>query len=131
MKQNNDLMSEKYKKRCKYLNYVENLLILSSTITGCISISAFASLVYVPVGIASSAIGIKICAITAGIKKYNSIIKKKKKKHDKTVLLGKDKLNTIEDLIYKALIDSYISHDELVPVKNVLREYKEMKKKKS
>ena len=123
-------MSEKYKKRCKYLNYVENLLILSSTITGCISISAFASLVYVPVGIASSAIGIKICAITAGIKKYNSIIKKKKKKHDKTVLLGKDKLNTIEDLIYKALIDSYISHDELVPVKNVLREYKEMKKKK-
>ena len=122
-------MSEKYKKRCKYLNYVENLLILSSTITGCISISAFASLVYVPVGIASSAIGIKICAITAGIKKYNSIIKKKKKKHDKTVLLGKDKLNTIEDLIYKALIDSYISHDELVPVKNVLREYKEMKKK--
>ena len=28
---NNDLMSEKYKKTCKYLNYVENLLILSST----------------------------------------------------------------------------------------------------
>ena len=38
----NDLMSEKYKKTCKYLNYVEHLLILSSTISGCISISAFA-----------------------------------------------------------------------------------------
>ena len=75
----NDLMSEKYKKTCKYLNYVENLLILSSTITGCVSISALVSLVCVPVGIMSSAIGIEICAITAGIKNYKSIIKKKKK----------------------------------------------------
>ena len=40
----NDLMNllrEKYKKTCKYLNYLENLLILVSTITGCFSISAF------------------------------------------------------------------------------------------
>ena len=41
----NDLMSEKYKKTFKYLNYVEKLLILSSTITGCVSFSVFASLV--------------------------------------------------------------------------------------
>ena len=30
-----DLMSEKCKKTCKYLNYVEYLLILVSTVTGC------------------------------------------------------------------------------------------------
>ena len=76
-------MSQKYKKTCNYLNYVEHLLILASTTTGCVSISAFASLGCVPVGITSSAVGIKICAITAGNKKYKSIIKKKKKKHDK------------------------------------------------
>ena len=29
-----DLMREKYKKACKYLNYVEHLLILVSTVTG-------------------------------------------------------------------------------------------------
>ena len=75
--------------RRKYLNYVEHLLILASTTTGCISISAFASLVCVPVGIISYAIGIKLRLLTAGIKK--SIIKKKKKKHDKILLLGKDK----------------------------------------
>ena len=46
-----DLMSEKYKKTRKYLNYVENLLILVSRVTGCVSISAFASLVCVPVGL--------------------------------------------------------------------------------
>ena len=109
-----DLMREKYKKTCKYLNYVEDLLILALTITSCVSVSAFASLVCVPVDITSSAVGIKICAINAGIKKYKSIIKKKKKKHDKIVLLGKSKLNTIEVLISEALIDSYISHDEFV-----------------
>ena len=124
----NDLMSETYKKTCKYLNYVEHLLILASTITGCVSISAFASLVCVPVGITSSAVGINICAIAAGIKKYKSIIKKKKKKHDKIVLLGKSKFNTIEVLIFKALIDSYSSHDEFFSINNLLREYNEMKK---
>ena len=40
-------MSKKYKKTSKYLNYVEHLLILDSTVTGCISISAFASIVSV------------------------------------------------------------------------------------
>ena len=78
-------------------------------------------------GITSSAVGIKICAITPGIKKYKSIIKKKKTKHDEIVLLGKDKLNTIEVLTSEALIDSYISHDKIVSVNNSLREYSEIK----
>ena len=43
------------------------------------------------------------------------------------MLLGKDKLNTIEILISKALIDSCINHDEFVLLNNVLREYNEMK----
>ena len=47
---------------------------------------------FASMGITSSAIGLKICAITAGIKKYKSIIKEKKKKHDKMVLLAKSKL---------------------------------------
>ena len=91
----NDLMIEKFKKTCKYLNYVEHLLILVSIVTVCVSISAFSSLACSSVGITSSAVGIKICAITAGIKKYKSIIKAQKKKHNKIVLLGKNKLNTI------------------------------------
>ena len=103
------------------------MLILVSTVTGCISVSAFASLVCVPVGITSSAVGTNICAITAGIKKYLLIIKKKKKKPDKIVLLGKDKLNTIEVLISKALIDSHTSLEEFVSVNIVLKEYYEMK----
>ena len=122
----NELMSKKYKKVCTTLNYVKHFLILASTITECISISAFASLIGIPIGITTSAIGLKTCAITAGIKKYKSIIKKKKKKHDKIILLGKSKLNKIEVLISKALVDSVISHDELVLI-NELKEYEVMK----
>ena len=75
-------------------------------------ISAFGSLFGISIGITSSAIGLKICAITAGIKKHMLIIKKKKKKHDKIVLLAKSELNSIEVLISNALIYSNISHDE-------------------
>ena len=63
-------MSKKHKKVFLTLNYFEHSLVLASTITGCISISAFASLIGTPIGITRSAIGLKICAITAGIKKY-------------------------------------------------------------
>ena len=111
----------------KYLNYVEHFLISVSTITRCVSISAFASFACVLISVASCAVGLNICAITAEIKKYRSITKKKKKKHEKIVLLGKSKLNSIEIQISKALIDSYISHDEFVSVNNVLREYNKMK----
>ena len=98
-------MSKNHKKVFRVLNYIELLLILISTVTWCISIYTFAFLVGIPIGITSSAIGLKICLITAGIKKYKSIIKKNKKKEDKTLSLAKSKLNTVVVLISKALID--------------------------
>ena len=122
----NELMIKKHKKVFRVLNYIDHLLIAILAINGCVSISAFGSIVGVPIGIASSTIGLKICVITAGIKKYKSIIKKKKKKHDKIVLLAKSKLNSIEVLISKALIDSNISHDEFVLINNVLKKFYDM-----
>ena len=65
----NELMSKKHKKVYTTLNYIPHFLILASTITGCISISAFASFFGIHIGITSSAIGLAICAINAGIKK--------------------------------------------------------------
>ena len=64
---------------------------------------------------------------TAGIKNYKSITKKKKTKHEKIVLLAKSKLNSIEVLISKTLIDSNISHDELILINYVLKEFYDMK----
>ena len=74
------MTSKNHKKVCTTLSYIEYFLILDSTITGCVSISTFASLVGIPIGITSSAIGLKKCAVTEGIKKYKSIIKKKIKR---------------------------------------------------
>ena len=47
----NELISRKCKKVCKTMNYIEHFLILASTITGCISISAFTSLLDITIGI--------------------------------------------------------------------------------
>ena len=84
----NELISKKHKKECKALYYFEHVLIFISPVIGCVSISAFASLVGIPIGITSSAVGSKIGGVTAEIKKYKSITMKKKK-HDHTVLLAK------------------------------------------
>ena len=105
------------------MNYIEHLLIAISTITGCVSIFAFASLIGVPIGITSSAIRLQICVITGGTKKYKSIIKKKNKMHDKIVFLAKSKLSTIEVLISNAWIDSNISHDNFFVINNVPKEF--------
>ena len=86
------------------MNYIENLLSLISTVTVCVSIVAFGSLVGIPMAIVSSAIALKICVKTAVIKKYKSIIKKNKKNHDKIVLLAKSNFNNIEVLISRVLV---------------------------
>ena len=84
----------------------------------------FCFLVGIPFGIMSSAVGLMICEITAGIK---SKIKKNKKKHDKIVLLAKSKIISKEVLMSKDLIDSVISHGEFVLINDILKEYNEIK----
>ena len=106
---------------------MNTLIILASAFIGCISIFAFGSLLRIPIGVTRSKIRLKIFPIAAGIKRYKSIIKKKKKKHDKIALLAKSKLNSIEVLVSKAIVDSVISHDEFVLINRVLKEYNEMK----
>ena len=53
--------------------------------------------------------------------------KKKKKKHDKILMLAKSKLNSIETLISQALIDMEISHEELIAIFKEKDKYKKMK----
>ena len=65
----NEVMSKKHKRVCTTLNYTEQVLILASTITGCVSISAFTSLIGTFLGITRSAIELQIYEAAAGIKK--------------------------------------------------------------
>ena len=105
----NKLTSKKHKKIYRTLNYIGQFQILASTIAECVSIFAFAPLISTSVRVTSSAIRLKICAITAAIKKYKPIIKKKKKKHDEMVLLVKSKFNSTEVLISIGTCDSVVS----------------------
>ena len=79
----NKLMGQKHKKFGKFLNYIEHLLIrtdlllrsyLIFTFSQCVSISAFASLVGIPIEITSFVKESKLCVRAAGIKKCKSII---------------------------------------------------------
>ena len=51
-------MNKKHKKIYWALNYIEHLLILIFKVTGSVSIYTFASLVAIPIGITSYAIGL-------------------------------------------------------------------------
>ena len=86
---NSELLRNKNKKVFTTINYIGHFLTLVFAVTLCISISAFAFIM-------GSTIRLNIFAIIERIKKYKSIIKKKKKKHDEIALLGKTNL---EDLI--------------------------------
>ena len=125
----NELMNKKQKKVCPTLNYMRYFLILASTMTGCISVSASASLIGISLGISSFVIGLKICAITVGVKKYKSIIQKKKKKHDEIVMLANPISNSMELKISNDLTDSLISHYKFILLNNVEKYMIKWKKK--
>ena len=119
-------MSKMDKNVSRILNYIDRFLITISAISERVSISAFASLVGIQIGSTSSAVELKICVITIRIEKFRSRIKKKKN-HDKILLLGKSQLNRIEVVISKALTDSNICHDEFNLINNMLKEFCGMK----
>ena len=58
-----ELISKKLKMVCTNLSSIGKFLILASTITGYVSIFDFASLVGIPIGVTSFAVGSKIFAI--------------------------------------------------------------------
>ena len=75
----NELISRKHNKVCTNLHFIEHFLILASTITGYISIFVIASFIGIPKWITISAMKLKICPIAAGIKKYKSKLRTRKK----------------------------------------------------
>ena len=78
-------MIEKLKKVCRDLNWFKRFHIFVFDVSACISIFALYLLVDDSIGIANSAVILKISATTAGIKKYRSIMKKKSRKHNSVV----------------------------------------------
>ena len=101
------------------------MIVLSAT-SGGESIISFTSIIGAPVGIASASFTL-IFSLTTGIAKKLLNITRKKKNHDKIVMLAKSKLNWVETLISQALIDMEISHEEIITILNEKDKYEKIK----
>ena len=64
---------------------------------------------------------------TEFVKKLLDTTRNKKKKHNKTAMLARSKLNSIESKIYEALINNEISHEDFMTIINEEKKYRELK----
>ena len=104
--------SKKLSKYVTAFDYIDKILIVLSATSSGVSIISFTSIIGAPVGIASASFTLIFSLTTGIIKKLLSITRNKKKKHDKILVLAKSRLDSIENLLFQALIDMEISHEE-------------------
>ena len=90
----------------------DKLFITLSVSFDALSIVSHATVVGIPVGMAGASLTAIFAVTTGVVKKLLNITRKKKKKHNKIITLARNKLNIIETLISRALIDFDISHEE-------------------
>ena len=119
------------KKLNKYLvsfDYLDKIFITLSALFSTLSIASYATVLGLPVGIVGSSLTL-ISTIGTGINKsLLRVTKKRKKKHNKIIVLAKSKLNMIDTLLSSALNDSKISHEEftnIITEKNIYENIKE------
>ena len=117
----------KLNKYVAVFDYIDQTLIVLSSTSGAVSIILFTSSTGAPIGIASASFTLIFSLATGITKKLLNITRKKKKKHDKILMLAKSKLNSIETLIYQALIDVETSHEEFITVLKEKDKYEKMK----
>ena len=117
------------KKASKYVaafDYIDKVLIvLSATSRGVCIIS---SVVEAPVETGGARFTLIFSLTTRITKKLLSITRKKKKNHDRILMLAKSKLNCIDTLLSQALIDMEIRHEEFTRILNEKEKYEKMKK---
>ena len=118
--------SKKLSKYVAVFDYIDKILIVLSATTGGVSIISFTSIIGAPVGIASASFTLIFSLTTGIVKKLLNITRKKKKKHDKILMLAKNKLNSIEKLMSQALIGMEISHEEFITILKAKNKYEKM-----
>ena len=129
---NNEIKERKdvIKKLNKYLvsfDYLDKIFITLSASFGTLSIASYASVVGIPAGITGASLAL-VFTIGTGISKLLlKLTKKRKKKHNKIIVLAKNKLNMIDTLLSSAQNDSKISHEECTNIINEANIYENIK----
>ena len=108
-------MGNRFSKYIAFLKYFDKSLIVLSVTTDSISIASFPTVIGAPARKFQSCIFnfYRNCKKTVKKKTRN-----KKKKHNKTVMLARSKLNIIESKISEALINNEISHEDFMTTIN-------------
>ena len=120
------------KKISKYIvafDYTDKVFITLSATFDALSIVSHVTVVGIPVGIAGASLTVTFTVTIGIVKKLLNITRKKKKKHDKIIILARNKLNIIETLISRALIDFDISHEEISNIIYEKNNYEQIKDK--
>ena len=118
------------KKLNKYLvsfDYFDKISITLSALFGTLSIASYASVVGIPAGITGVSLTLAVTIGTGISKSLLKLTKKRKKKHNKIIVLAKNKLNVIDTLLSSALNDSEISHEEFTNNINEVNIYENIK----
>ena len=119
--------SKKLNRNVTIFDYIDKIFIVLSATTGGISIISFTTAIGAPVGIASASFTLIFSITTGIIEKLLHITRRKKKKHDKILVLAESKFNSIETLISQALDDLDISHEEFIMILKKKDRYEKMK----
>ena len=118
-------------KKMKLFNTITGIvdtgLITSAAITRGASIPAFASGVGLPVGIAIGGFEVVLSLLTVGTRKFSRGLTVKQGKHDAIMLLAQSKLDSIADIISRAVQDGDISPTEFHKVLQEVEKYRKLK----
>ena len=122
-----ELMSKRLSKYIASFDYFDKSLIVLSVTTGSISIASFATVIGAPVEMMSASCSLAFSISTRFVKKLLKTIINKKEKHNKIVILAKNKLNSTESKISEALVNNEISHEDFMITINKEKKYRELK----
>ena len=92
-------MSKSLSKYIASFEYFDKSLIVLSVATGSISIASFATVIGAPAGIMSASCSLAFSITTGFVKKLLKTTRNNTKKHNKTVILARSNLNSIESKI--------------------------------
>ena len=124
-----NFIAEKFLLYIALFDYFDKSLIVLFATFGSISIASFASVIGAPVGRASASFTLAFSMSTGIIKKLLKTTRKKKKNHNKIVMLARSKLNSKEIKISEALMNNDIGHEDFMTIINEEKKLSRIKRK--
>ena len=117
----------KYKKAFNIMTYIGHASAVISAGSGAVSLTSLSNILAAPIGFTLGGIAIASTAVAFGLNFGKKKILQKIEKHEKISTLAVSKLNTINDLVSKAISDSHISQEEFALILREKEKYIEMR----